>query len=515
MDLKRIFGGLVPSVLLGVSLFGGSVAAQGTGLIPVDEVGVCENGAICGPTGALTLAEPFPSVIDIDWAAFPVNPARPYAPAAGGRTWQVAPGGDDAAAGTPDAPLATIEQALELAVSGDVIWVADGEYPVGRFDDSLIMTTPGVTLAAEHVGGVTLVPLDDDWTWLAAINAQADDLVIDGFVIQGFTRGSGVFFGRLDSPQRGLVLRHLRIDGVGDALRSAIPEQSPNAQPVIAGLLVYDVAIRNALIGFNCGEGPCDDIRLEALDVVMPGVGEGSGADAVAIENGDNIVVFNAHITGAAADGLDFKAMHVAVANVIVHDVARNGIKLWHDGDVINALVYHTGADAALVFDAGGTYHVLNSVIARHAVGESAYAGTVSYDHPQEPGSLSLVNSIFYENSGALWVSGAFALDAQATLFYGAVDDQELIWSLPDEVLIGEMSQPPEALATVGGGNLLPFHDPGFVDPLAGDYHLAADAYAHDRGVSEGIAALPDFDLAGNPRLAGAAIDLGPYEQPD
>lgn len=477
------------------------------------EPGIC-GGMICGPSGAFTV-EAFPTIADIDWPAFPANPARPYAPAEGGRVWYVAPGGDDDAPGDERAPLASIERAAALAATGDVILVADGAYPVGVYEDSIILNTPGVTLAAEHVGGAALTPISDDWAWLSAITARADNLVIDGFVIRDFRRGYGVYFGRLDSPQRNLVLRHLWIEGVEDAIRSAIPEGEPGA-PVVEGALLYDIAIRDALIGFNCGEGPCNSVRIEALSVDLSRetlTDVGSWGDGVAFERGDNVVVFNADVTGAGADGVDLKATRVAVANVHVHDVQRNGVKLWHGGDIINALVHNTGADAAIVLESGAKHRILNSAVARHAYGAQAYAGTVAYDRPDEPGSLSLINSIFYQNAGAFWVSGAFALDVRATLFFGSGNGEELIWALPDTVTIGESAGSFAALEAAGGGCCgFEFIDPGFVDPDSGDYHLADGAFARDRGLTD-IDALPPFDLLGHPRVAGAAIDLGPFEE--
>jgi len=491
--------------------------AQGPGGGLLDEPGVCASGRICGPSGAFTV-KTFPTIAGVKWEAFPANPLRPHLPASGGRVWVVAPGGRDDAAGTADAPLATIDHALELATTGDVIEVADGEYPVGLREDSLIMDTPGVTLMAANVGGATLVPRSADWGWLPAITASADDLVIDGFVIRGFTTGSGVYFGRLDSPQRNLVLRHLWIEGGDDGLLAAFPE-GERTQPVVDGMLVYDVAIRRAPIGFNCGEGPCNGVRLEALSVDLSGgaAGDvGSWGDGIAVERGDNIVVFNAEVTGAGADGIDLKATRVAIANVIVHDVGRNGIKLWNDGDVINALVYYTGADAAVVFQTGGAYRILNSTVARHAWGEYAYAGTVAYDNPDQPGTLQIANSIFYQNSGALWVSGAFALDVRRTLFYGSANTEELVWARAGAELTVSDDSPATALEAAGAGCCgLDFTDPGFVDPEAGDYRLATGAYARDAGLSEGLEAVPPFDLVGHARLAGGAIDLGPYEMPE
>jgi len=55
------------------------------------------------------------------------------------------------------------------------------------------------------------------------------------------------------------------------------------------------------------------------------------------VENGDNILVFNATSPVRLPMASDFKATRVAAVNVRVHDVQRNGIKFWRGGDVVNA----------------------------------------------------------------------------------------------------------------------------------------------------------------------------------
>jgi hypothetical protein len=471
---------------------------------PSPEPGICD-GAICGPSGAFTV-ESFPTLTEIAWSAFPANLPRPYTPA--GRALYVAVSGDDSSAGTADAPLGTLMHAVEVAQPGDVIWVADGEYRVGgpEFYEGLALETPGVTLAAQNVGGVTLIPADP-YTKVG-IEARADDLIIDGFVIRGFA-SVGIEFGRTTSPpQRRLVLKHLRVEQVEEGIRAAY---DGGGQPITDGLLVYDVWLRDvSLIAMQCGEGPCNNMRWEALRVEMPTGDTGnSGLDGLAVESGDNVVVFNAEVSGASADGIDLKSTHSAVANVIVHDVGRNGIKLWRGGDVINALVYNTDADAALVFETGAPYRVLNTIVARHSWGESAYAMTVAYDNPTEPARLEIVNSVFYQNSGAIWVSPAFELDVQNSLFFGSANGQELIWG---DVMVGEGDSPVSALESAGGGaHNLGFVDPEFADPAASDYTWNPDSPLFDAGTDAG-GILPDFDLYGHPREVGLAVDLGPWE---
>jgi len=60
--------------------------------------------------------------------------------------------------------------------------------------------------------------------------------------------------------------------------------------------------------------------------------------------------------------------------------------------------------------------------------------------------------------------------------------------------------------AAMGEGDLL--FDPRFVDPASKDYRLRADSPAIDAGVATPVT----VDYAGNPRLFGAAPDIGAWE---
>jgi len=477
------------------------------GVVPGGD-GVC-GGEICGPSGDFSV-DSFPNIAGVDFDAFPDNPPRPYQPANGGRTWFVAPGGDDSADGTQDAPLASPEEAVARATTGDVILVADGDYTVGSEEyNALTLSVPGVTLAAENIGGVTLRPPAGTDIVASGIAAVADDLVVDGFVLTDF-RSTGILFGRLDSPQQNLVLKHLVIDAAGEnGLLAEVTDVSPNPTPIIEGLRLYDVWLRNIPgVGFNCGQGPCNDVRMEALRVDMVDAGGGSGFDAVGFENGDNIVVFNAEVTGSAADGLDFKCTRVAIANVIVHDLARNGIKLWHGGDVINAMVYNTDADAAVVVKVG-RFRLLNSLVAYHALEGEAYTATIGYDDPTEPGQTEVINTILYQNTGPVWVSSARDLDMRNSIIFNS-PFAAFAWG--DDLYVSDDGDTFADLEAAGGGSdNLGIVDPRLVDPQAGDFTLAADSPGLDAGTSN-VEEFVSFDLQGNARVAGAAVDLGPIE---
>jgi hypothetical protein len=78
-------------------------------------------------------------------------------------------------------------------------------------------------------------------------------------------------------------------------------------------------------------------------------------------------------------------------------------------------------------------------------------------------------------------------------------------------VSVGEMDAPMSALEAAGGGSAnLGFVDPGFADPDAGDYAWDVTSPLFDAGTA--AVPLPDFDLYGNARVVGLAVDLGPVE---
>jgi len=448
-----------------------------------------------------------PTIAGLDFAAFPTAPARPYQPS--GKTLHVATTGDDANPGTEAAPVRSVNQGVSLAQSGDLVLVHAGTYGLGDGSEhiGLRLETAGLILAAE--GAVTLQPGASGVSY--GIEASADDLVIDGFRLEGFD-GQVLTFGRATSPQRRLVVRGVVTIGGTDGFRS----QPPEGGPVIEGFLVLDSRIVDAtMVGFNCGEGPCNDLRLERLSVSISGDFGSSGADAVAVESGDNILVYGCLVEQAPADGFDFKATHVAVVNTVVHDVGQQGMKLWHGGDIVNSLIYNTHRDAAIVFDGGGRYRILNTTVAYHERGGNAYAMTVGYDLPAEQIRLEIINSIFYENAGSIWLSpGTTQLDVRNSIFFGSGDGSEITWARSaGEIVVGAGNDPMSVLEVAGGGGDNPgFVDPRFSAPDSGDFHLQAGSPGIDHGVVW-PEAFPSYDLTTGPRVKGSAPDLGPYEQ--
>lgn len=425
---------------------------------------------------ALLIAQDYPNVAEIDFSKFPKLPEKRT-----GNTIRVSPRGESIAA------------AVEKANPGDTILLLEGKHAL---EDTVTIERPGIRLTSE--GAVSVVPANPEVGY--AFILTGDDLVLDGFTIEGFAAIS-IQFGRSDgSTQKNLVLANLTVKGGSDGIGSVYADP-PAKKPQLSGLLLQNVRVEGCtLVGFCIGQGPVHDVRLENVTVAMGKGEEGnSGADAISAESGDNIFINRCTVTGATADGIDLKATRVCVYNTVVHDCSRNGVKFWFGGDLVNSLVYNTGADASVVFGATGTYRVLHTTVANHRGG---YSMTVGYDEPEKRGRLILANSIFFKNSGSVWVSKSMELEIRHCLFHGSQSGYEL--AIGEDLYVESDADWKNVKGAVGNFPLSTV--PNFTD----DFRLLANSPGVDAGAP--VDRMPPTDRTGKKRQQGKAPDLGPDE---
>jgi hypothetical protein len=277
----------------------------------------------------------------------------------------------------------------------------------------------------------------------------------------------------------------------------------------VDGLLLRNVTVEGASLGISCNSGPCASWWLENVKVTNA-VGSGSGADTIAIEEGENIGAINVETTHASADGIDLKARQVLILNSYVHHIQRNGIKLWYGGDIINTIVEHTGADAALVFKEPGHYRVLHSLVAFHNFQkDQSYNLTAGYDTSKKL-NVEIVNSIFYNTAGGMFFSNHTKVNINHSLFYGMENKKVLRAYLSGREIEVMLQQSTAVFDKVGLGNNVRFADPQFIKPRTSNFFLKATSPAINRGrVTE---AYPKTDRRGELRIKGGAPDIGPYE---
>ncbi|MDY0061868.1 MAG: right-handed parallel beta-helix repeat-containing protein [Myxococcota bacterium] len=453
----------------------------------------------------------YPSIVELQRAEFPPDPGRSPTPAGG--VLHVQPGGSGP--GTLAQPCGAIAEALRLARTGDTVLVQPGTYLEGLPGESVALQLgePGVTLLGSTAGRVLVQPARPGVRH--GLVVEADGVRVIGIDIAGFA-GASVIFGSTRG-QRDVVLRSMRLEAPSDGQWHdgivATADNRATGVPVLAGLRVQDVQIGGGVsLGLSCNAGPCRSWRLHDV-VLQGGSGVGSGADGIAIENGENLLLTAVQVRGFPADGIDLKAKGVVIYDTIVGHVGRNGIKLWYEGDIVNTLIHHTGADAGLVLAGPGRLRLLHSVLAYHNWnGPSSYHMTFGY--PDLPVAVEIRNSLIYRCSGGGYVSGGSTLQVHDSLWSDIANGVALDFAGADgvrqQVRLGDPAGRWEELG-LGRGRLTVGTDPRLAatepfDPLPGSPLIDAGSPA--------ALAYPPWDARGAPRSRGAGPDIGPREQP-
>ena len=431
-----------------------------------------------------------PQVARVDYAAFPSG-ADPSVP--GGHAYYVSLDGDDSsedpAAGSMTRPFRTIERALAAAKDGDRVFVRSGTYVSAGLDiaqsEFLLSDFQGEPVVVEAAPGAR--------TGLSLAHASQHDVMVRGLTLAGFS-DEGVYFGNRQT-MRNLVLEDLEVIGSACGMAGAYEE---SATPVVDGMLVKHVRLSDIRdIGFQFGVGPGKNVRMVGLHIQMrQQVAANSWSDAIAFEHGENVLIENSIVEGAGADGIDLKASAVAVVNCVVRHTGGNGVKLWSGGDIINTVVYDTGADAQLVC-APGDYRLLNSVFAFHNMqGERSFTATFGLDQEQASTKVLIANCVFYQLPGAVF---AFSGSTEPLLF------NNFFYGYPDVFCdwgSNEYFSPSELPAAVQADNQTV--DPAFVNARQGDFHPSQGSPLLEGGTTGHGA--PTFDQLLQPRSASNTV---------
>jgi len=286
-----------------------------------------------------------------------------------------------------------------------------------------------------------------------------------------------------------LVFKNLLIRNGGTGIENDYPQHTDY---LVDGLLIKNVTMENITgLGVNCGDeqNKCaKNVLLQDVRVYeAPGQPDDTGYDTLAMVQSDNILVLDSVFAGAPGDGMDFKSTRVSIVNSMAAAPNRNGIKLWHDGEIIDSVVYDTGADAAIVFDPGvdGTgFRLINSIVARHLIRAApnerySYAMTLGYDKPGNS-SVEIRDSIIYDMPGPIYINNESSVNITNNVFYQFIHDDGLVEYAGEKVTtIDELNN-----RSYAKGNL--YVDPKFADPANHDFSLLPGSPAISIGAGLG-----------------------------
>jgi hypothetical protein len=284
-----------------------------------------------------------------------------------------------------------------------------------------------------------------------------------------------------------------------------------------------------------------------------------AGIDAA--QGGDTVLVADGTYTPAASYGLDFKGKAITVqsengpANCII-DCQNSGRGFWfHYGETASSVVDGftitqgdpSGVGGGIACQSSPT--IMNCVITDNDGG--AYGGAMycSYGDPTvinctiagnvatrggaialQHSSATIVNCTFTGNTatshgGALYTWEGSAPIVTNCILWGdsAYLGPEIFLAVTNgsstlTVSYADVEGGQGAVYNEGGSSTLNWDlsnidaDPLFLDPISGDYHLTTDSLCIDAGDNAAVPAGVTTDLDGEPRIVGAAVDMGAFE---
>ena len=465
-------------------------------------------------------------------------------------TYWVALDGNDAAAGTSDAPWATLQKAADTVPVGATVYVRGGTYP--QRVDVHVSGEPGAPITFAPAPGDTVV-LDGSSLEVPAgqspmigIDSQRY-VTIEGFEITGY--GSDVsghvpigilVTGAADHIRLGGNFVHdlgTTFEGRNGGDAHGIGVFGTTSDHPIDGVEIVDNELANLTLGssealvvngnvtgFLIEGNRVHDTNNIGIDVIGF---EGTAPDPTVDQARDGIVrgneVWNidsygnpAYGNSRSADGIYVDGgRDVLIEGNVVHDV-NIGIELAseHAGRATrnitarNNLVY----DATTIGVAIGGYDrrrgsteaciIVNNTI----VNTDGVELLVQFDTRNN----LIANNVIVAGEQHDFVENPYAENVDNVLdhnLYSSVDGSSVgTWQWKGQ----EYRDFDSWSADSGNDRRSMFADPRFADAAGGDYSLASDSPAVDAGAF--IAAAGTTDLAGQPRAQAGGLDLGAFE---
>lgn len=350
-----------------------------------------------------------------------------------------------------------------------------------------------------------------------------ENITIANLTLQGFDEP--FFFGSQyeEGPMRNLVIKGITATdfrkrfaewgpvffGTDYATRDyfdgpdSFDPDDPGIKYQIEGLILSDIVIGEAGLAVNIGDerdANVKGLRISGLELLnSPAGGNNTSLDGIAVVNSYKALIDSCVIEHTEGDGIDCKSLDVCIVNTLVHGTTRNGIKLWRGGELVNTIIHDCSAvaDAALVVEAGYPFRMIHSVLMGATPG---YAATYNYPSTSSA-KVEVVNSVFSNLTHSFYL-GTGDLRSAHSLYYATADG--VYSGQTAAATVAQLNQLPNC-----GANLSA--DPLFADPAGFDFRVPGESPCRDAGTSAGVL-LPSFDYLGNPRVMGAAPDIGPCE---
>jgi len=442
-----------------------------------------------------------------------------------GNIYHVAPNGSDSNPGTESQPWQTIAYAVSQLQPGDTLIIHGGTY-------SEIVE---ITVSGTFEKPITIMGAPEEDVILDFNGASSNCFMFK----QGASyinvenlklRNCGIWTISLDGENRYITLSNLDVTGGESGIHLTAGESGgePRFGPV-EHIIIKNSAIHDSIYtAVDCTPGPCNYIVIRNSLIYNSGAETGFGADGIAVEIGNHIIIEDTRVYGNGGDGIDIgsrnplvteESSDVKVSRCLVYNNGLEGVKLWTGGVIENSVMYSNGLDG-LDFIYNGDYLVVNTVVAGNSpsMESRTYGAIFGYPEPQPLGkqdnlNIGIYNSIFAFNGPAqeptgVYVGAGVKLESDYNIWFSREDSEIYMESMKYDYTRQDILSGKWTSDTSNGEHSLA-EDPLFVDLENGDLHLREGSPAIDAGTDEYC---PGIDLDGGQRPAGAGCDISAYE---